>query len=101
MKKRIIACVLSLSIVFGLSACGETAKNSYGEEVQKFGSYIEISHDTGKSVYGEKLTFYNVYDKETKEIFEITIGNSYSFSIRQIWNYDEEGHPIVKYYEGE
>ena len=41
------------------------------------------------------------YDRETKEMFEIIIGNSRSFSIRQIWDYDEEGHPIVKYYEGE
>lgn len=101
MKKRIIAGILSLGIIFNLSACKETVKNNYGEEVQKFGSYIEISHDIGRGGYGEKLTFYNVYDRETKEMFEIIIGNSRSFSIRQIWDYDKEGHPIVKYYEGE
>ena len=100
MKKRIIACVLSLSIVFGLSACGETAKNSYGEEVQKFGSYIEISHTSGKDDGGRHLTFYKVYNTETKEMFEIIDGYD-SVCIRQIWDYDEEGHPIVKYYKGE
>ena len=101
MKRKIVTFILSLGIIFSLSACGETVKNNYGEEVQKYGPYVEISHNTGKSVYGEKLTFYNVYDRETKEMFEIIIGNSRSFSIRQIWDYDEEGHPIVKYYEGE
>lgn len=101
MKKRIVVGILSLGIIFNLSACKETVKNNYGEEVQKFGPYVEINHDTGKGGYGEKLTFFTVYNKETKEMFEIIIGNSRSFSIRQIWDYDEEGHPIVKYYEGE
>ena len=33
-------------------------------------------------------------------MFEIIDGYD-SVTIRQIWDYDEEGHPIVKYYEGE
>ena len=48
MKRKIVAFILSLGIIFSLSACGETVKNNYGEEVQKFGPYIEISHENGK-----------------------------------------------------
>lgn len=100
MKRKIVACILSLGIVFSLSGCGETVKNNYGEEVQKYGPYVEISHDTGKDNGGKHITFYKVYNTETKEIFEIIDGYD-SITIRQIWDYDEEGHPIVKYYEGE
>ena len=100
MKRKIVAFILSLGIIFSLSACGETVKNNYGEEVQKYGSYVEISHDTGKDNGGNNITFYKVYNTETKEMFEIIDGYD-SVTIRQIWDYDEEGHPIVKYYEGE
>lgn len=100
MKRKIVTFILSLGIIFSLSACGETVKNNYGEEVQKFGPYIEISHENGKDSGGNSISFYIVYHKETKEMFEIITGR-YRISIHQIWNYDEEGHPIVKYYEGE
>lgn len=100
MKRKIVACILSLGIVFSLSACAETVKNNYGEEVQKYGPYVEISHDTGKDNGGNNIIFYKVYNTETKEIFEIIDGYD-SITIRQIWDYDKEGHPIVKYYKGE
>lgn len=100
MKRKIVTFILSLGIIFSLSACGETVKNNYGEEVQKYGPYVEISHDTGKDNGGNNTTFYKVYNTETKEMFEIIDGYD-SVTIRQIWDYDEEGHPIVKYYEGE
>ena len=100
MKRKIVTFILSLGIIFSLSACGETVKNNYGEEVQKFGPYIEISHENGKDSCVNSISFYIVYNKETKEMFEIITGR-YRLSIHQIWNYDEEGHPIVKYYEGD
>ncbi len=100
MKRKIVTFILSLGIIFSLSACEETVKNNYGEEVQKYGPYVEISHDTGKDNEGNNTTFYKVYNTETKEMFEIIDGYD-SVTIRQIWDYDEEGHPIVKYYEGE
>ena len=99
MKRKIVTCILSLGIVFSLSGCGETVKNNYGEEVQKYGPYVEISHNTGEDNGGNRTIFYKVYNIETKEMFEIIDGYD-SVTIRQIWDYDEEGHPIVKYYEG-
>ena len=100
MKRKIVTFILSLGIIFSLSACRETVKNNYGEEIQKYGPYVEISHDTGKDNGGYHITFYKVYNIETKEMFEIIDGHA-SVTIRQIWDYDEEGHPIVKYYEEE
>lgn len=100
MKRKIVTFILSLGIIFSLSGCGETVKNNYGEEVQKYGPYVEISHNTGKDDGGRHTIFYKVYNIETKEMFEIIDGYD-SIAIRQIWDYDEEGHPIVKYYEGE
>ena len=98
-RKIIVACILSLGIVFNLSVCGKTVKNNYKEEVQRYGPYVEISHTSGEDDNGRRVTFYKVYNTETKEIFEIIDGCN-SVTIRQIWDYDEEGHPIVKYYEG-
>ena len=100
MKKKIISAFLITLLSLNLVGCGETVKNTYGEEVQKYGPYIEISHDIGKDCTGDDLIFYTVYNKNTKEMFEIVDGY-HAISIRQIWDYDEEGHPIVKYYEGE
>ena len=47
----------------------------------------------------EKLSSRNyiVYNSETKLVYRI-INNQYMI---QLWDYDEEGHPIAKYYEGD
>ena len=101
MKKKIVSIFLITLLSLNLVGCvGETVKNTYGEEVQKYGPYIEISHDIGKDLVGDDLIFYTVYNKNTKEMFEIIDGYN-TISIRQIWDYDEEGHSIVKYHKGE
>jgi len=102
MKKKIITfCLTTLTALF-LTGCGETITNNYGQEVYIFGPYIQISKDNGKMPNNEKVYFYTVYHRKTKEMFEFIYNYSDgSCSIRQIWDYDEEGYPIVKYYEGE
>lgn len=102
MKKKLVAILLAGSMMFGLSGCGETATNEYGQEVYVFGPYIEIEHSedfyTSRD-YGQRI--FIVYHRETKEMFEIWDGGQGGWAVRQIWDYDEEGHPVVKYYEGE
>lgn len=100
MKRKITSLFLVGLLSLSLTACGETVKNEYGKEVQKYGPYIEISSYSGKDDEGNHVIFYTAYNENTKEMFEIVDGYD-SISIRQLWNYDEEGHPIVKYYEGE
>lgn len=103
MKKKLVAILLAGSMMLGLSGCGgETATNEYGQEINVFGPYIEIEHSenivTARDYW---VRTYTVYHRETKEMFEIWDGGQGGWAIRQIWDYDEEGHPVVKYYEGE
>lgn len=101
-KKIIAGIVLAGTICLSVTGCGDTVKNEYGEEVAKFGPYVEICHEKGKNGKGNYVYYYTTYNSQTKEMFEIVLEDGYGgMSIRQIWDYDEEGHPIVKYYEGE
>lgn len=109
MRKKILTCLLSLGIVF-CSGCGnaETVVNEYGFEVAKMGPYIEIGHEDGVIPTSwntdPNIRFYSVYDKNTKIMYKITvnINNSYDrgITIMYDFDYDEEGYPILKFYDG-
>lgn len=99
MKKKLAA--LSVVLCLTLTGCGEKISNEYGENVYKVGPYIEISHTNGKSVGGSRATFLIAYHENTKVVYEIVTVNDTcgGISIRELYAYDEEGHPIVQFYE--
>lgn len=96
MKKRMVVVILSLTLF--LTGCGEKVINEYGNKVSKIGPYIEISHTEGEDPFGAWVNFYIVYREDNKVVYEIAIGNQ-KLSIQELHSYDEEGHPIVQFYE--
>lgn len=103
MKKKILITLLSLGLIFS-NGCGPEIINS--EEVTKrikIGPYIEISHEEGKDFCGSKIVFYSMYHEDTKIMYIMTfksIGYDDYFTINYDFDYDESGHPVLKFYEG-
>lgn len=96
MRKKIAG--LAIILCLCLTGCGETIVNEYGSTVAKIGPYIEISRREGSDPFGNKYKFLTVYREDTKVIYEIII-RSYGISIHEPHLYDEEGHPILQFYE--
>lgn len=97
MKKKIIALIMSLGLSISLVACNEKLINEYGNEVNKIGPYIEISSVEGWC-NGRCYTFRTVYDKDTKIVYEM-VTRSYGVTIYELHTYDDEGHPVLQFYE--
>lgn len=98
MKKRLV--ILGTTLCLLLTGCGETVINEYGNQVTKFGPYIEISSIKSKDRFGNDYTFFIVYREDSKIVYEIIDGGGYEgVSIQELHAYDEEGHPILQFYE--
>lgn len=98
MKKRLA--VLGTTLCLLLTGCGETVVNEYGNEVAKFGPYIEISHTETEDRFGNVYTFFIVYREDSKIVYEIADGGGYEgVSIQELHSYDEDGHPVLQFYE--
>lgn len=96
MKKKLV--ILSATLCLLLTGCGETVVNEYGNEVAKMGPYIEISHFEGTDPYGNRCGFMIVYREDTKIVYEIAI-KGYGINIQELHSYDEDGHPILQFYD--
>lgn len=95
MKKKLA--VLGTTLCLLLTGCGETIVNEYGNEVSKVGPYIEISQTTGY-LDGNCYRFITVYREDTKVVYEIAV-RGYGMNIQELHTYDEDGHPVLQFYE--
>lgn len=96
MKKRIA--ILATILCLCLTGCGETIANEYGNTVSKIGPYIEISREEGTDFYGNNYDFVIAYDENTNIVYQLTIAK-YRFNAMELHSFDEEGHPILQFYE--
>ena len=97
MKK--ISAILITILCLCLTGCGETITNEYGNEVSKIGPYIEISREEGTDFFGNYYYFIIAYDENTNIVYQLAIGGGYRFNIMELHSFDEEGHPILQFYE--
>jgi len=96
MKKKIA--ILATVLCLCLTGCGETIVNEYGNTVAKIGPYIEISREEGSDPFGNHYYFITAYNENTKIVYEIAV-RSYSTTIQELYSYDEDGYPILQFYE--
>ena len=103
MKKKIVAIMLSIGILF-TAGCGDTVINDHGDVVSIYGRFIAIK-DTDVFYWDDnnsrkKIQQELVYDKDTKVIYirEIT---SYGISLCPYYCIDADGNAVIAIYNAE
>lgn len=99
MKKKIVAIMLSIGILF-TAGCGDTVINDHGDVVSIYGRFIAIK-DTEIEYYDGRSTMQElVYDKDTKVIYirEITL---YGISLCPYYCIDADGNAVIAIYNAE
>lgn len=99
--------IVSLTLAIGVTAltCGMmgivAVENEIGKEeiVSSFGNYIEIER-TGIYFINdtEWRQSFTVYNKNTKVVYEITVGENI-YSIIELRTCDKEGNTVLQFYE--
>ena len=102
MKKKIVAIVLSIGILFTVG-CGDTVINDHGDVVSIYGRFIaikdtEIEYWDGTSLRDIEQEL--VYDKDTKIIYIREI-NSYGISLCPYYCIDADGNAVIAIYNAE
>lgn len=99
MKKKIVAIMLSIGILF-TAGCGDTVVNDRGDIVSIYGRFIAIKDTKIKYFDGRSTMQELVYDKDTKVIYirEITL---YGISLCPYYCIDADGNAVIAIYNAE
>lgn len=102
MKRKIYSLLCGLIIVFSLTGCRKNtvAIDSNGIKHPTFGRFITLSEEEYHDLHGNWHQQFIAYDKDTKIMYIIDIGN-YKLSISPFYVMNNENEPVIGVYNGD